>query len=267
MLKRILIAIFVLPVIGFFVFLKNPYPVLITGIVALLIALYEIFIMFEKNQINVFKKTGILSATVIFIFSILNYDTIYIFYTITATIIFLFLILIFTKSIVNLQGVFFTLGAVLYICLLGIFIIKLRLSENGIYHLFLLPLLTWVYDAGAYFTGKFFGKHKLIPELSPGKTKEGFIGGIIINIIVTLIIKFTVLPASLNFKIYDAIFLPILTSFFGQAGDITASIIKRFCGVKNSSSLLSEHGGFLDKLDSILFNAPIIYFYVQFFVI
>lgn len=267
MIKRIMIAIFVLPVIGFLIFLKNPYPVLITGIIAFLIALYEIFLMLEKKQINIFKKTGIFFALIIFLIELLSKDSVYIIYTISAMLLFLFLVLIFTKNIKNLEGAFFTLGAVIYICIFGSFIIKLRFLDNGSYFLFLLPLLTWVYDAGAYFTGKFLGRHKLIPELSPGKTVEGLTGGIIINIIITLIIKFTVIPADIKLSILDAIILPFITSFFGQAGDITASIIKRFSGVKNSSNLLSEHGGFLDKLDSMLFNAPVIYIYVKYFII
>ncbi len=267
MIKRIIIAIFVLPILGFFIFFENPYPILVIGIIAFLIALYEIFLMLEKKQINIFKKTGIFFAIFVFLPELFKQDTIYIIYAVSSMILFLFFILIFTKSIKNIEGAFFTLGVVMYISILGSFVIKLRFLPNGTYFLFLLPLLTWVYDAGAYFTGKILGKHKLIPELSPGKTVEGLIGGIIINIIVFFIIIFTVIPASIKFSMKDAVILPLLASFFGQAGDITASVIKRFSGVKNSSNILSEHGGFLDKVDSMLFNAPVMYIYIKYFVI
>ncbi len=150
MLKRIIIAILVLPFLGFLIFFKNPYPVLITGIIAFLIALFEIFLMLEKKGINIFKKTGIFFALIIFLLVLFKQDMIYILYAVISMLFFLFLILIFTKNIKNLEGVFYTSGSVLYICFFGLFVIKLRFLQDGVYFLFLLPLLTWAYDAGAY---------------------------------------------------------------------------------------------------------------------
>ena len=266
MLKRIIIAIVVLPVLGILVFLKNPFPVLFLALFFLCGAIYEIYLILEKKEVKTFKKTGVFFAALIFL-SAIFYNDIFVLYIYTVMILYLFFSVVFSKKINDLPGVFFTSGPVLYVTILGIYIIKLRLLPDGIYFLFLLPLLTWIYDAGAYFTGRFFGKHKLIPELSPGKTVEGLFGGILINIITIVIIKFTVLPNYLNFKITDAIILPLLTSCFGQVGDIAASVIKRYGGVKNSSNLFSEHGGILDKMDSMLFNAPVIYLYVKYIIL
>ena len=112
--------------------------------------------------------------------------------------------------------------------------------------------------------GSAIGKHKLIPELSLGKTIEGCIGGIVINIIVAAIISYTVLPKGF-IALHHVMILALLLSVTGQIGDIAESVIKRYSGVKNSSDLLPEHGGALDKIDSMMFNAPVLYFYIKTF--
>jgi phosphatidate cytidylyltransferase len=172
---------------------------------------------------------------------------------------------VFSKNKKNLMRVFYTVTPVAYITVLGTFGIHLRVLEKGEWWIFLLFLLTLVYDAGAYFTGTSFGKNKLIPELSPGKTIEGCIGGLAINVITAVIIKFTVLPKDLMGPdtLLHMIVLAVLLSFTGQVGDIAESVFKRFAGVKNSSNLLPEHGGALDKIDSAMFNAPVLFLYLK----
>ena len=178
----------------------------------------------------------------------------------------LFVIVILSKDINNFPKIINTIFPVIYIAGLGSFNIHLRLMENGYYWIFLLFLYTFVYDGGAYFAGSFFGKNKLIPEISPGKSIEGCIGGVIISVITVVIIKFTYLPADIlgPHTLIHLIILAVLLSVSGQAGDLAASVIKRFCGVKNSSNLLPEMGGVLDKIDSTLFNAPVLFFYIAY---
>jgi len=123
-------------------------------------------------------------------------------------------------------------------------------------------------DAGAYFTGKYFGKHKLLPRVSPKKTWEGVAGGLLAAIVTSLIIckcnDFTF--GTLTFTLADALILPILLTFAGLAGDLCESMLKRDSGIKDSSNHLPGMGGILDVLDSLITSLPILYIYVVYVV-
>lgn len=139
-----------------------------------------------------------------------------------------------------------------------------------LYHIYLLNgnILIWLIfiiafstDTFALFVGKAIGKRKLAPKLSPKKTIEGSIGGILGSLIVTLIFVY-------YFKIgnmFGFAILSIITSVMSQIGDLTASRIKRIASVKDYGKIMPGHGGVLDRFDSILFTAPIVYYYIVFF--
>jgi phosphatidate cytidylyltransferase len=272
MKTRIILSIFLVPALAFFVFFNNPAP--FVGLVLLLgmVSVNEVYGMLDKINMYSYRSSGILLTLLILVFSI-KMDTfsapaamlmlIFSFFMIM-----LFITVIFSKDINNFPKLLNTLFPVIYIAVLGSFTIHLRLMENGYYLIFLLLLYTFVYDGGAYFVGSFLGKHKFIPEISPGKSIEGCIGGVIISIITIVIIKYTVLPAGIlgEHTLLHLVILAVILSISGQAGDLAASVIKRFCGVKNSSNLLPEMGGVLDKIDSTLFNAPVLFFYIKYIV-
>lgn len=113
-------------------------------------------------------------------------------------------------------------------------------------------------DIFAYFGGNFFGKHKLAPEISPNKTIEGSIGGIIGSLVLT--IGYGIV---FNLPYLKLIPLAILGSMISQLGDLVASSIKRWTGIKDYGFLIPGHGGILDRFDSIIFTTPIVYYYVQ----
>lgn len=123
---------------------------------------------------------------------------------------------------------------------------------------FFLLLVVWLGDTGAYYVGKQFGKHKLSPRISPKKTIEGLIGGISASIIAAVVIHFTFFP---KFPLLHAVIAGILLSIAGVIGDLAESMWKRSAAVKDSGTLIPGHGGFLDRFDSILFTAPILYCY------
>lgn len=134
-------------------------------------------------------------------------------------------------------------------------------GESGIFYLVACLIFAWVTDIGAYFTGVFFGKHKLCPELSPKKTIEGAIGGVVSCIV--LMFLYCLLFNSISVE-YDANILTILLitapmSVVGMLGDLIFSYIKRYCGIKDYGNLLPGHGGILDRFDSILVIAPVFY--------
>jgi phosphatidate cytidylyltransferase len=123
---------------------------------------------------------------------------------------------------------------------------------------FFLLLVVWLGDTGAYYVGKQFGKHKLSPRISPKKTIEGLIGGISASIIAAVVIHYTFFP---KFPILHAVIAGVLLSIAGVIGDLAESMWKRSAAVKDSGTLIPGHGGFLDRFDSILFTAPILYCY------
>jgi len=156
----------------------------------------------------------------------------------------------------------FALLAFLYIPFLLMHLVLLRQTSFGIQWLFVIMLIVMTNDSAAYYTGCNFGKHRLYPLVSPKKSIEGAVGGLIGSLCGALLAKFTFFP-QLTFK--DAVVTALVVGAVGQAGDLFESLLKRSFGVKDSGTIIPGHGGVLDRLDSILFAAPVTYYYVLFF--
>ncbi len=124
-------------------------------------------------------------------------------------------------------------------------------------YIFLLLAIVWCGDTGAYFGGRSFGKHKLAPTLSPKKTWEGSISGLIASVIGGLVVNalFANSLGSLVFMVSCA----LVTGSFAQAGDLVESSFKRFAGVKDSGTIFPGHGGLLDRVDGLLLGAPVLW--------
>lgn len=121
-------------------------------------------------------------------------------------------------------------------------------------------ILIWTNDSFAFFVGKNFGKHKLLQRISPNKTIEGFIGGMVFTFLVSFILaqQFT------SLSLIQWIVIAGIVSIFGVLGDLIESMFKRQANVKDSSNFIPGHGGFLDRFDSVIFAAPFIFIYLQF---
>lgn len=146
-----------------------------------------------------------------------------------------------------------------YVGMLSGSLIRLRNDfPEGWKLVFFLLLVVWLGDSGAYYVGKTFGKHKLSPRISPKKTVEGLIGGIAASMITAVVIHFTFFE---KFPLHHAVIAGAILSVAGVIGDLAESMWKRSADVKDSGTLLPGHGGFLDRFDSILFTAPILYCY------
>ncbi len=139
------------------------------------------------------------------------------------------------------------------------------LYENALAGVFMVVYLlfcAWIGDSGAYFVGSFLGKHKLCPDISPKKTVEGFVGGVVtVGIAVTIqcLVYNFLLPSTIKMNYAILIPLGMIASVFGVLGDLSASVIKRQYDVKDFGNLMPGHGGILDRFDSVLFVAPFIY--------
>jgi phosphatidate cytidylyltransferase len=150
---------------------------------------------------------------------------------------------------------------VFYVALLGGHLVAVRtgfpqtLSAHLLSFFFLVIMGS---DTGAYYTGRAFGKHKLAPSISPGKTWEGAIGGMLVSLLMSVLAHywfFSELPLKW------ALPLAALMNALGVLGDLTESALKRGAGAKDAAQILPGHGGLLDRLDSLLFNAPVIYYF------
>jgi phosphatidate cytidylyltransferase len=178
-------------------------------------------------------------------------------------VVFSFLFLFRIRSIESAaREISFALLAFIYIPFLLMHLVLLRQTDFGIQWMFVIMLIVMTNDSAAYYTGSAFGKHRLYPLVSPKKSIEGAIGGLVGSLGGTLLAKFTFFP-QLSFR--DVVVTALVVGVVGQAGDLFESLLKRSFGVKDSGTIIPGHGGVLDRLDSILFAAPITYYYVLFF--
>jgi phosphatidate cytidylyltransferase len=154
-----------------------------------------------------------------------------------------------------------TLLGILYIGWMFSYLILIReFTAHGAY-LFFLIISIWACDTFAYFIGTYFGKIKLSPYISPKKTVEGAIAGFIISIIAAFIFS-----RYIGMNPMHAIILGTIIGVVGQISDLVESLIKRDAGVKDSSKMVPGHGGVLDRMDSFILTAPIMYYYISWFV-
>jgi phosphatidate cytidylyltransferase len=144
---------------------------------------------------------------------------------------------------------------------LGIFYIfggwktAILLHQRAPWWLFFALSITWVGDTGAYYIGRIWGRHKLAPRISPGKSWEGTAASVVSSVVYAVVLLPRVLPVSIPM----AAMLGLLGNAAGQIGDLAESALKRSAGVKDSGTLLPGHGGMLDRVDSSLFSIPVIY--------
>jgi phosphatidate cytidylyltransferase len=154
-----------------------------------------------------------------------------------------------------------TLLGALYLGALGGSVAALRLLEpdtHGAWRVVLLLAIVMGSDTAAFFVGSAIGRHKLAPGISPGKTIEGAAGAVVGGIAAAAIVRRFGLP---SLPLAHALALGVAVSALGIAGDLVESLLKRWAGVKDSGALFPGHGGMLDRLDSILFGAPVLYYY------
>ncbi|MCX5703854.1 MAG: phosphatidate cytidylyltransferase [Candidatus Omnitrophica bacterium] len=223
--------------------------------------LYEFFTMLEHKGIRIYKYFGI-GMGIIIPFSIMfrfeptkGWELLFIVLALV------FLILMQFRRRKN-QGVIVdistTLFGILYVSWFFSFLIKIRYLSGGIGLLSTVLLITKLGDIGAYLVGVRFGKTPLMPHISPKKSVEGSIGGLVFSIAGALISK-----GFLHFNYLHLIFLGVFLGILGQLGDLSESLIKRDCEVKDSGQIFPGLGGVLDSIDSLLFTAPAFYFYIS----
>lgn len=259
MKKRVISSIVGLPLAITAIFLGGNILLFFIVIVSF-IGLFEFYRAFEIEN-KMLRSVGfILSGAFFIIVWLYNISNIYIFVTIYILLLLILFVLKYpTYHIKDILVVFF---ATFYVCYLMVHIYLVReIPQYGVWLVWLIFMSAWGCDTFAYFTGIAIGKHKLAPILSPKKTIEGSIGGIIGAILLCvgysmIIVQMKNLPN--NYILYYAI-IGGIGSVLSQIGDLAASAIKRMLDVKDFGNIIPGHGGILDRMDSILFTAPFVY--------
>ena len=166
------------------------------------------------------------------------------------------------KNIAENYNLFCRLAfGILYVGLLGAHLVLLRFIPEGDSWLIIASAITACSDTGAYFAGRNWGKRKLCPNISPNKTVEGAVGGVLCGLLGAVLFASFLLPAfNWFFLVVAAVFL----AGAGIVGDLTESIIKRGTATKDSGTCLAGHGGVLDRVDSLLFVCPMLYYLLVF---
>ncbi len=261
-MTRIISSIVSLPILLAIIYFGTPFHFFLLLEFAIFIGLYEFYRMIEKGGLGCYKWVGIILGILL---SLAIFKGAYINLVIASSVIILFIIRIFegNTSDNTFSYVSNTIFGILYVSFLMSYLGIIRNSgDNGRELIFFALLITWMGDTTAYYGGKSFGKHKLAPLISPKKTVEGAIIGLMGSIIGAIIAK----SWFLDISILNAIAAGILIGAFGQFGDLSESIIKRNLQVKDSGGIIPGHGGILDRVDSLLFSAPVFYYYYRFII-
>ncbi|MDD5347366.1 MAG: phosphatidate cytidylyltransferase [Candidatus Omnitrophica bacterium] len=250
----ILVALVVIAVLNRWVFNAALTALTVLG-------LYEFFTMLERKGIPCFKYFGIGMGAVIPLSIMFRFEL-----TRKWELLFIMLALLFLfmmqfkrrQSQGAVVGISTTIFGILYISWFFSFLIRIRLLENGVGLFAAILLITKLGDVGAYLVGARFGKRPLIPRISPKKSVEGAIAGLVFSVLGALVAK-----PWLSFSYGHMILIGAFGGILGQLGDLSESLMKRDCQVKDSSEIIPGFGGVLDLIDSLLFTAPVFYFYVH----
>lgn len=220
-----------------------------------LIGIRELYKALHNINIMPLQSIGYLGTILLFLSAI--YPVITLDLVITCLIITL-LVLIVSKKNIDLGEVSLTVFGVLYIPFLLFHIYYLDKTD----YIWLVFIIAFGTDTFAYVVGNLFGRHKLSPNLSPKKTIEGSVGGILGSMFLTIIYSIYIG----NNISWHLILLSIVVSVMSQLGDLAASKIKRMAGIKDYGFIMPGHGGVLDRFDSIIICAPLVYYYVYYFI-
>ncbi|MFA9398411.1 MAG: phosphatidate cytidylyltransferase [Clostridiaceae bacterium] len=237
------------------------------GILALsLLGLYEFYKVVKTKDIHPLNIFSYTLCIIYYFFLNTDYSM-----TFVIPIIFIFVFVSFCIPIINTNYNFIdiaiTILGFLYVPVMFSFIPSVEASKGGKYLVWFIFISAWLCDIFAYYFGKYLGNKKLCPKVSPKKTIVGSLGGILGSTLGCTLLGIYSNSQSLSIPIYNYILIGLLCGVFCQFGDLFASSIKRYVGVKDYSHLIPGHGGILDRFDSILFAGTVVYYYITFILV
>ncbi|MFA7228509.1 MAG: phosphatidate cytidylyltransferase [Melioribacteraceae bacterium] len=264
---RIFVALIGIPLI-IALSLLGKIPFLIFVLAIGLISFFEFSKMVRSRHTYTTRLIGYTSVGLIIVNEYKNFVDYQIFFLIVTA------LLLLTELFRNKESAIANLGAsllgIMYIGFFAASIVNLREFYNesaftysqGGYLILSIMATIWICDSAAYFIGTAYGIHKLMPRVSPNKSWEGAVAGFVFSVL-GMIAAHELILEFMEMK--DAVVIGVIVGAFGQVGDLIESLIKRDAHVKDSSSIIPGHGGILDRFDSLLFTAPIVYLYLTFF--
>ena len=260
--KRVITGLWGIPLLIAAVWFDQPLP-WFTLLVAIwgLLAVFEFYKMVAGAKAPPLTYFGLIWTLLFILSPHFNYDFLIPLLLTSAVVLSLIWLLLRPQKEGAFIGWVWTIAGILYVGWLLSYFVALRGLDDGRNWVFLALFATFGSDTAAFFIGRALGRHHLAPGISPGKTWEGAIAGILGAIIVSLLFTLPT-PLSLPLGYGQAILLGLLISIFGQLGDLVESLLKRNMGVKDSGRLLPGHGGFLDRIDSVVFTGAVVYYYV-----
>ncbi len=218
----------------------------------------------KEKKICGIELVGYIGITVYYILLAIPVAKDFLMAAIILTIMGMMLIYVFTFPKYDARQPMAAVFAFLYAPVLLSYIYRTRMMENGIYIIWLVFIASWVCDTSAYFFGVLFGKHKLAPVLSPKKSIEGAVGGIVGSALVGFLYAFVLYKAGVTFVEGDVLrafpLIAAVGAVLSQIGDLAASGIKRNNDIKDYGTLIPGHGGIMDRFDSVIVTAPLIYY-------
>lgn len=259
MYKRYLGALILSPLI-IVLFLGGIYLELVVLLLSLL-GMHEFFNVTKHNgkPLNI---TAYLTCIIYYAFIILNKgDYKFLFFSIVLAIFIVLCIPIFNEECSFVDAAITLLGF-LYIGVFFSYIIFTYKTEYGRHLVWIIFISSWMCDTTAYYAGRFLGKHKLCPRVSPKKTIEGSIGGLLGSTLSCGIYGIILNNIGINIPLFNFFLVGIFAGGLCQLGDLAASSIKRSVNIKDYGNLIPGHGGILDRFDSILFASVVVYYYI-----
>lgn len=258
MLTRIIGGLALIPLFLFII--VGGIPLYIAEVAIVCIGLNEFYKAFKSKDINPLFIIGYIFAVYL---GIKNTFNLHIEYTyVIVFILFLIGIGYLLKCKNNILDIAITFLGIFYVAIfLDFIILTINDFEFGKIYVWLIFIISFATDTFAYFTGYLFGRHKLIPKVSPKKTVEGSIGGILGSACLCILFGYI-----FNLNLFTMAVIGSLGSIVAQCGDLFASSIKRYVGIKDYGKLIPGHGGILDRFDSVILVAPYVYYAIDFFI-
>lgn len=259
--NRYLGAILISPLL-IFIFLGGIY-LHIVALVLSLIGMHEFYKVIKNININPIEIIGYCVCITFYVILYYVHNLSSIFFLLVFFIAILLCVPVLNTKY-NFIDISTTILGFVYVAVFFSFIPLIDVKSNGNIFIWFVFISSWSTDTLAYYTGKAFGKHKLCEKVSPKKTVEGSIGGLIGSTLICGIYGMLMIGYMSHIQIYHFFIIGVLCGVMCQFGDLVASSIKRFTGVKDYSNLIPGHGGILDRFDSILFSSIVVFYYLTF---
>ena len=219
------------------------------------------------KKLNALEVTGLLAIAAYYMLIFFAQTHTYFMIAVILLLMALMFVYVFSFPKFTANQIMETYFSLIYAPVMLSFIFLTRELEHGVYLVWMIFISSWISDTCAYLVGVLMGKHKLVPQLSPKKTIEGSLGGILGSAVVGALFGFLLLDKTLGGHQYGIMLFVIgaIGSVISQVGDLAASAIKRNHDIKDYGNLIPGHGGIMDRFDSVIFTAPMIYFLIIMF--